>query len=72
VNRPSRASHEDRERKDAGGKGTSLVNSPSLHVSAQTEAGGPGAERRHQTELEEAVGWKSLSQGREGDQEEKR
>jgi len=40
-----------------------------LYVSAQTEAEGPGAERGHQTELEEAVGWKSLPQGRE---EEKR
>jgi len=43
-----------------------------FHLSAQTEAGGLGAERRHQTELEEAVGWKSLPQGREEDQEEKR
>ena len=41
-------------------------------LSAQTEAEGPGAERRRQAELEEAVGWKSLPQGREEDQEEEK
>jgi len=35
-------------------------------VSAQTEAEGSGGEWRHQTELEEAGGWKDLPQRRGG------
>ncbi len=41
-------------------------------ISAQTEAEGPGAERRRQTELEEAVRWKGLPQGEEGDERRRR
>ena len=39
-------------------------------ISAQTEAERPRGERQHHTELEEAVRWKSLPQGREEEQEE--
>ena len=48
---------------------TDIQDSKCFCISAQTEAKAEGGEWRRQTELEEAVRWKSLPQGREEDKE---